>query len=226
MIERILEPEAMDTADEAREYDLMDHVAVNAAFVSDMIAAAARVPGLRWREDFIVDIGTGTARIPIELCRRERSCRVIAVDLAHEMLAVGARNVIEAELQSRIALVRARAGALPLGDASARMLVSNSLMHHLPDPAAALREACRVVAPGGIVFMRDLFRPPSRAELDRLVGVHAGTATAGQRQLFADSLHAALTVEEVRAMADGMAFATSSVEATSDRHWTLVATRA
>ena len=35
MIERVLEPEAMESADEARDYDLMDHATVNAIFVDD-----------------------------------------------------------------------------------------------------------------------------------------------------------------------------------------------
>jgi ubiquinone/menaquinone biosynthesis C-methylase UbiE len=114
---------------------------------------------------------------------------------------------------------------MPLRDASVTLVASNSLIHHLPDPAAALKEVCRIIAPGGLVFIRDLFRPVSRAELDRLVSVHAAGATASQRQLFADSLHAALTVEEVRHLVAAMPFSTVSVEATSDRHWTLAATR-
>jgi hypothetical protein len=82
-----------------------------------------------------------------------------------------------------------------------------------------------VAAPNGIVFIRDLCRPASSAELDRLVRVHTASATSVQRQLFADSLHAALTVDEVRAIVAALPFAAATVEATSDRHWTLSATR-
>ena len=39
MLPRILEPELMDTAEDAREYDAMDHAAVNAVFVNDLLAA-------------------------------------------------------------------------------------------------------------------------------------------------------------------------------------------
>ena len=225
MIARVLEPEAMDSADEAREYDLMDHVSVNAAFVADLLALAARVGRSLSRTDVVLDVGTGTARIPITLCGADASCKVVGVDLAHAMLVVGEKNVAAASLTSRIALLRARAGALPCRDSSVPVVVSNSLIHHLPDPAASLNEACRVAASGGIVFIRDLFRPASVQELDRLVSVHAATATAAQRQLFADSLHAALTVDEVREIVATLPFSTASVEATSDRHWTLVATR-
>ena len=37
MLSRILEPEAMDDAAEAREYDAMDHTSVNRAFVDDLL---------------------------------------------------------------------------------------------------------------------------------------------------------------------------------------------
>ena len=150
-------------------------------------------------------------------------CRVAGVDLAQEMLRVGRRNVTDAGLAGRALLQRARVTALPFRDACAMVLMSNSLMHHLPDPIAAFGEMCRVVSPGGVVFIRDLFRPASRLELDRLVHVHAAAATPAQRQLFADSLHAALTLDEVRDIVRTLPFSTASVEATSDRHWTLVA---
>ncbi len=224
MIERVLEPESMDSPDEAREYDLMDHAGVNSAFVADFLAMASSAGRSLSGAGFVLDVGTGTARIPITLCGEDRACKVAGVDLAHAMLAAGRRNVADAGLTSRIALLRARAGALPFRDDSTPAVVSNSLIHHLPDPAAAIREMCRVAAPGGVVFIRDLFRPPSRPELDRLVDVHAASATATQRQLFADSLHAALTVSEVREIVATLPLSTAALGATSDRHWTLAAT--
>src|SRR5665213_1593943 len=198
MIARVCEPEAMDSADEAREYDLMDHAAVNAAFVADVLAVVARARRPLLLDGFVIDVGTGTARIPNELCHREPACRVMGVDLAHEMLRVGLQNVTDAGLASRVSLLRARVTALPLRDACAPLLMSNSLIHHLPDPVAAFSEMYRVVSPGGVVFVRDLFRPASLSKLDSLVHVHAAEATPVQRQLFADSLHAALTLDEVQ----------------------------
>src|SRR4051812_8064714 len=147
MINRVLEPEAMDSPDEAREYDLMDHAGVNSAFVADFLAMAASAGRSLSGAGFVVDVGTGTARIPITLCEHDRASTVIGIDLAHAMLLVGRRNVADAGLTSRIALSRARAGALPFRDASSPAVVSNSLIHHLPDPASAMREICRVAAP-------------------------------------------------------------------------------
>jgi ubiquinone/menaquinone biosynthesis C-methylase UbiE len=226
MIDRQLETEAMDTAEEAREYDLMDHAAVNARFVADLLDAVVRFGRSDLRGPFVVDVGTGTARIPIELCRAEPSGRVVGVDLAHEMLRVARQNVLSEGLTSRVALERARATALPFRDASAPVVVSNSLIHHLPNPAGAFAEIARIASPGGVVFVRDLLRPASPAAVDRLVDTYAAGATPHQRQLLADSLRAALTVDEVREAIRGLPFAQVSLAETSDRHWTLAAVRA
>ena len=40
MLERVLEPEVMDTAEEARDYDSMDHAAVNTRFCDDFLQFA------------------------------------------------------------------------------------------------------------------------------------------------------------------------------------------
>ena len=80
MIDRELEVEAMDTVDEAREYDLMDHATVNTRFVSDMLDAVARAGRSDLRGQFVVDVGTGTAQIPIEFCRVQPSGRKPAAE--------------------------------------------------------------------------------------------------------------------------------------------------
>jgi ubiquinone/menaquinone biosynthesis C-methylase UbiE len=225
MIERRLETEAMDTVEEAREYDLMDHQAVNARFVADMLEGATRLGGSDRSDQFAVDVGTGTGRIPIEFCRVKPAGRIVAVDLAGEMLRVARENVESAGLGARIALQLARATALPFRDACSPLVVSNSLIHHLPEPARALREMTRVVAGGGVLFVRDLFRPASSSAVERLVGTYAAGATAHQRQLLDDSLRAALTVDEVREAIAGLPLIHVSLSATSDRHWTLAAVR-
>jgi ubiquinone/menaquinone biosynthesis C-methylase UbiE len=225
MIDRQLEAEAMDTVDEARDYDLMDHTTVNARFVADLLAAARRFGHSDLGRQVVVDVGTGTARIPIELCRAHPVGRVVAVDLAHEMLRVARENVRSAGLSARVALQLARATALPLRDDCAAVVVSNSLIHHLPDPTPAFRDIVRIVSRGGVLFIRDLFRPESPAEIDHLVDTYAAGATAHQRQLLADSLRAALTLDEVREAIRGLPLAQVSLAATSDRHWTLAAVR-
>ncbi len=215
MLPRVLEPEAMDSEEEAREYDEMDHSEVNRLFVADFLATS---PSLHT----VVDLGTGTARIPIELCRQAPSARVLAVDVAQWMLRRGRSNVQQAGYSDRILLLRANARRLPLVDGAAASVMSNSLIHHIPEPAEVLGEMVRILAPGGVLFIRDLMRPHSQQELQRLVTLYASNTTAKQRAMFAASLHAALTVPEVQALGRRFGIQPESVRPTSDRHWTLL----
>lgn len=213
---RVLEVEYMDTAAEAIEYDAMDHSQVNRIFVDDLLACEP-LPSE------ILDLGTGTARIPIELCRRLEDCRVMAVDAASHMLELAHYNIEIAGLGERVQLARVDAKRLPYPDGMFGAVVSNSIVHHIPEPIDVLREAVRVTANGGLLFFRDLLRPTDAAELAALVTRYAGAESASAQRLFADSLHAALTLDEVRALAESLGFPRESVRATSDRHWTLQA---
>lgn len=216
MLPRVLEPEVMDSEEEARDYDAMDHSQVNAAFAAELLAQGP----IDWP---ILDLGTGTAQIPIELCRREPAARVVAVDLAESMLALARRNVAAAGLGARVEVVKGDGKRLPWSDAAFGAVMSNSIVHHIPEPADAFAEALRVVRRGGLLFFRDLLRPASDAEVARLVATYAAGANAHQRALFDASLRAALTLDEVRAIVAALGLCSSCVEATSDRHWTLAA---
>jgi len=221
MLPRILEPELMDTAEDAREYDTMDHAAVNECFVDDLLAAL----GPRAADDLkILDLGAGTALIPIELCRRAPNVRVVAVDAAEHMLAGARKNVAAAGLADRIELVHGDAKHLPFDAGTFPAVVSNSIVHHIADPRQVLAEALRVAAPGGLLFHRDLCRPESESQVEHLVATYAGDATPYQQKLLADSLRAALTLEEMRDLVANFGFAPNTVQMNSDRHWTWVAT--
>ena len=54
----------------------------------------------------VLDLGTGTALIPVELCRQDHECRVMAVDLAVSMLELARYNVEAAGLIERITLAQ------------------------------------------------------------------------------------------------------------------------
>ena len=213
MVERVLEPEVMDSAAEAHDYDTMDHSHVNDLFVADL---------LHLGKDFqtLLDVGTGTAQIPIALCARHPAVRVVAIDMAEHMLRVGRSNIERAGLSERVRLQRCDAKRMPFADASFDAVMSNSIVHHIPEPFAVFAEMTRVVKPGGVLFVRDLLRPVDEAALQGFVQTYAGEANAHQQQMFADSLHAALTLDEVRAMVTRLGFDVAAVQQTSNRHWT------
>lgn len=160
MLTRMLEPEAMDTPDEARVYDAMDHSAVNDLFVADFLAAHGPCRG-----GAILDVGTGPARIPIALCRADPRANVLGIDLARHMLDRAQSNVEEAGLSDRIKLEHVDAKGVPYPDGQFEAVISNSIVHHVADPTLALAEMVRLVAPGDAVRPRP---PPARGcRIDR-----------------------------------------------------------
>ncbi|MEX2187464.1 MAG: methyltransferase domain-containing protein [Pirellulales bacterium] len=227
MLQRVLEPEVMDTPEEASDYDAMDHGEVNRVFVTDLIAAMRPTDAVSGALKLsILDLGAGTAQIPIELCRRMETANVVAVDAAAAMLAVARRNVERAGLDRRIRLELADAKRLPFADGEFAAAISNSIVHHIPEPRSVLAEAVRTTARGGLLFIRDLLRPDDRETLDRLVETYAAGANEHQRRMFAESLHAALSLDEIRSLVAELGFARDTVTQTTDRHWTWTARRA
>lgn len=228
---RILEPELMDTPEDARSYNDMDHSGVNRVFVDDLLSFFAessppKSPSRLMPEDEdaatldILDLGTGTALIVIELCGRLAECRVMAADAAGYMLDLAQYNLEVNSLRNRVQLDQIDAKALHYQNGQFGVVMSNSLIHHIPEPIAALREAVRVTAPGGLLFFRDLLRPESTEQLQQLVETYAGNEEPYAKKMFADSLHAALTLDEIRELISSLGFASESVQQTTDRHWT------
>ena len=217
-LHRVLETEVMDTPEEARDYDAMAHDAVNRAFVNDMLAAGE--VGFD-----VLDLGTGTAQIPLELCRQYADCRVKGVDLSMHMLDLARINIEQAGFAQRITVERGDAKRLPFDEGAFDAVISNSIVHHVPDPMVVLAEAVRVTLAGGLVFFRDLMRPQSRKEVAEFVRLYAGNENPRRRKMFDDSLCAALSLVEIRRLVGSLGFAPETVQASSDRHWTWCATK-
>ncbi len=76
------------------------------------------------------------------------------------------------------------------------------------------------------MMVRDLLRPDDLDTLEGLVETYAGQETEYSKKLFRDSLHAALTLEEIRDLIELLGYPRESVQATSDRHWTWAAWKA
>ena len=152
------------------------------------------------------------------------------------MLVRATSNVERAGLEGRVRVARADAKSTCLSASAFDAVMSNSLVHHIPDPVDVFREMWRLVAAGGILFVRDLARPDDADRVTSLATLYApvsqATAASGlsamqarQRELFVASLHAALTVSEVRIMVAPLGVPESAVRMTSDRHWTLAHVR-
>jgi ubiquinone/menaquinone biosynthesis C-methylase UbiE len=213
-MDRILEPEVMDTWLEATAYDAMDFTAVNTAFATDAIALDPHAIK-------VLDVGTGTARIPILMCQQRPQYLFTGIDLAQSMLIIGQRNIEEAQLTQRIRLEQVDSKRMPYPDLEFDMVVSNSLVHHLPNPLSLFQEMSRLVKIDGAILIRDLIRPDNDLIVNDLVAKFGSDYDDRQQQLFRDSLKAALTLVEVRELIDRVGLAGVKLSQTSELHWTL-----
>ena len=168
----------------------------------------------------VLDIGTGSALIPIELCRQSSEVHVVAVDLSPSMLDVATININLAELNDRIMIDLVDAKELQFDSGRFDSVISNSIVHHIPDPSVVLKEAVRVTKPGGLLFFRDLMRPDSIETVQHLVDTYTGSENEHAQQMFYNSLKAALNLQEIQLLVQDLGFTSDSVQATSDRHWT------
>ncbi len=113
-----------------------------------------------------LDIGTGTGRI-LELFK-ERAERGMGIDLSREMLAV-ARARLEDAGCSQFQVRHGDMYHLPFGPSSVDAISIHQVLHYADEPAAAIREAARVLAPGGRLAVVD-FAPH---QLESLRDEHA-----------------------------------------------------
>ncbi len=111
---------------------------------------------------FHVDIGTGTGRM-LQLFA-ESTRRAIGIDNSREMLSVARSNLAGASFRH----CKVRAGdvyRLLLEDGCADLVTIHHVLHYLENPADAISEAARILAPDGLMIIVDY--APHRNEMFR-----------------------------------------------------------
>jgi ArsR family transcriptional regulator len=100
----------------------------------------------------LVDLGAGTGRMLTLL--GPLADEALGLDLSQQMLNIARSNLSEASLPR----VEVRHGDIfntGLADAYADLVVVHQVLHYLSEPAAAVAEAGRIVAPGGTLIVVD-----------------------------------------------------------------------
>ena len=109
----------------------------------------------------MIDIGTGTGRM-LELFAG-RAENALGIDRSSEMLRLARVKLAERGL-TNAELRQADLYALPLGDGEADLAINHHVLHFAQQPGAAIREAARVLMPGGRLLIAD-FAPHDVEEL-------------------------------------------------------------
>jgi ArsR family transcriptional regulator len=110
------------------------------------------------------DLGCGTGQVAAALA--PVVARVVGVDASAEMLQAARRRL---RGFANVELRRGPLEALPIDDAALDAAAVVLVLHHLPDPGAALAEAARVLRPGGRLLLVDML-PHEREDFRRRMG--------------------------------------------------------
>jgi ubiquinone/menaquinone biosynthesis C-methylase UbiE len=130
----------------------------------------------------VLDLGSGAgADVLISARRVGPTGKAIGLDMTDEMLDLARRNVSDAGLEN-VELVKGYLENLPLADESVDVVISNCVINLSGDKPTVIREAARVLRPGGRFAVSDVIADPdmdeqTRADMAAWTGCIAGALT-------------------------------------------------
>ena len=212
-MDRVLEPELMDDPKQAEVYARADFAEENQGFVD------------RFKEYFpdfsqgkVLDLGCGPADIPIRFAKLYPSCQVIGIDASAPMIQLGEQAVKQVGLTDRVTL-RCERYEEVAGARIVDAVISNSLLHHLPNPLQFWQKLRQLVKPGAPVLVMDLLRPESPEAAQAIVDQYAANEPDVLRRDFYNSLLAAFTEDEIGSQLARMNLTRLLIDIPDDRHW-------
>jgi len=213
MMERVLEPEVMDDPEQVMAYAQADFEEENQGFVNQFFTL---YPDLE--NPHIVDLGCGPGDIPLRVARRHTTCRVTGIDASQPMINHAEETIQKAGFHDRVQFLCQRFQDLNLSF-PADAIISNSLVHHVPNPLRFWYSLKTLLKPGSPVLVMDLLRPESREAAQAIVDERAADEPERLRHDFFHSLLAALTEDEVAAQLAELNLSRLLVDVPDDRHW-------
>lgn len=213
MMDRMLEPELMDDPKQADAYARADFAEENQGFVERFNDYFPE-----FSQGMVLDLGCGPADIPIRFAKLYPACHIIGVDASSPMIRLGEQAVKQADLSDRITL-RCERYEEVAGSRIADAAISNSLLHHLPNPLQFWQKLRQLMKPGAPVLVMDLLRPDSPEAAQAIVDRYAANEPDILRRDFYNSLLAAFTEDEIGAQLARMNLTRLLIDIPDDRHW-------
>ena len=215
VMKRILEPELMDDDEQAQAYAEADFEDAHDRFVEHF----ERVFGNEDIGRTVLDLGCGPGSISIRFARSHPASVVHGVDGSMAMLRYGQELLSRSpDVGERVRLMHGMLPGASLPHDKYDSVISNSLLHHLPDPLVLWNAVCDYAVHGAPVFVMDLFRPATVDRAKELVAMHAAGEPEVLRRDFFNSLLAAFELDEIDKQLKDSGLDMFSVEQISDRH--------
>jgi len=188
---RIPEPEVMDDSNEVQAYSSAAADAYLSNIDDTFVEHALRLIGSA--AGCAVDIGCGPGQILTKLSPRLPEWKFIGVDRSLTMIHRAT------SLPHSVFFLAGDACSLPFRGSSFDLVLCNSVLHHIGDPACLFAEIRRIAKPGAAILLRDL-RRPSRFGFPLHVRWYGRHYDGLMYRLYRDSVRAAYTSEELSAM--------------------------
>jgi SAM-dependent methyltransferase len=214
-MQRVPERELMDGREEARNYAGAKFPDVTGDVVERLFELSADRSD---RAQTMIDLGTGPATIPIGIAKARPLWQITALDASKEMIKIATIATKMAGLLDRVHPHLADAKATGLPERSFDIVFCNNFLHHMPDPVPLWREIKRLARPGGLIYVRDLVRPPDEKAARGIVEEFAADKPESFRIGYYDSLLSAFLVEEVQEQLAKAGLPGMKVEAVSRRN--------
>jgi ubiquinone/menaquinone biosynthesis C-methylase UbiE len=213
-MKRIVEPELMSAAEQARAYAQADFEAAHSFYPG---LFAEKFPH-RPVKAFALDVGCGPCDVTLRFASANPGYTFHAVDGSAAMLRYAKRAVTEAKHSRRIKLIKGFIPGAAIPRQTYDVILSSSFVHHLHEPQILWQTVRQYSRRGTLVFVPDLRRPATVTQARALTKKYSGDEPEVLRRDFYNSLRAAFTPAEVRAQLKTAGLAELRVEVVSDRH--------
>lgn len=212
-MERLPEPELMNGYEQARAYACADFNGPNSLFIklfTDTFPETAL--------GNVLDLGCGPADICIRFAMDHPQSKIYGVDGSPAMLDFARQEIASRNLINRIFLIKGMLPHIKLPEKQYSAIISNSLLHHLPDPMTLWNLIKSYALKGTAVLIMDLMRPKNRKQAKSIVKKYSAKESEILKKDFFNSLLAAYRIEEVKNQLKQARIDSLKVEAVSDRH--------
>ena len=214
-MKRILESELMEEDDQVRAYAEADFAEPHNNFIVMFtdIFSGQDVNG------YALDLGCGPGDISIRFAKAYSNCTVHGIDGSEAMLCYGNQALGNLpEIADRVKLYHQILPAESMPRSKYDVVISNSLLHHLPDPQTLWNTVKLYAKKEALLFVMDLKRPGSVNEARNLTETYTSNEPEILQRDFYNSLLASFRIDEIEEQLKTAGLEQLSVKQTSDRH--------
>ena len=151
------------------------------------------------RSGRVLDIGTGSGRLAIELAK-VKGCHfdIIALDISENMIKKARENARLYGVENKIKFLVSTAAALPFADNSFDLVISYASLHHWFKPVAVFDEVARVTKETGHFIIRDNKRVYQNPVWKAIIWIISRFMNKRHRENWPKAIMASYTIPEVR----------------------------